>query len=84
MKPCQSCSFFNDDYEGDGSYEFMQLMSHALDEKFFDGYVTDSCLLEGKMHEKKSDRVIVARERIAESIAKDLYFQLMTTSSWIN
>lgn len=51
---------------------------------FFDGYVTDSCLLEEKMHEKKSDRVIVARERIAESIAKDLYFQLMTTSSWIN
>ena len=81
MKLCQSCSFYkknysDDDYENNESYDFMQLISYAFTKKFFDGYMTDSRFLEGRMHERRPDKVIVAREQIAELIAKDRYGRL--------
>ena len=81
MKLCQSCSFSkknysDDDYENNESYDFMQLISYAFTKKFFDGYMTDSRFLEGRMHERKPDKVIVVRGQIAELIAKDCYGRL--------
>lgn len=78
---CQSCSFFkknysDDDYENNESYDFMQLISYAFTKKFFDGYMTDSRFLEGRMHERRPDKVIVVRGQIAELIAKDCYGRL--------
>ena len=78
---CQSCSFSkknysDDDYENNESYDFMQCISYAFTKKFFDGYVTDSRFLEGRMHERRPDRIIVARGQAAELIAKELYYRL--------
>ena len=79
VKLCQSCSFFkknysDDDYENNESYDFMQLISYAFTKKFFDGYMADSRFLEGRMHERRTDKVIVARGQIAELIAKACYY----------
>ena len=38
--------------------------------------MTDSRFLEGRMHERRPDKVIVARGQIAELIAKDRYGRL--------
>ena len=54
----------------------MQLISYALTKKFFDGYMADSRFLEGRMHERRPDKVIVVRGQIAELIAKDCYGRL--------
>ena len=77
---CQSCSFFKknceNSYEDNESYDFMQCISYAFTKKFFDGYVTDSRFLEGRMHERRPDKVIVVRGQIAELIAKACYGRL--------
>lgn len=80
VKLCQSCSFFKknceNSYEDNESYDFMQCISYAFTKKFFDGYMTDSRFLEGRMHERRPDKVIVVRGQIAELIAKACYGRL--------